>query len=361
MSDEINILISAIGGGGHGEQILKALKLANDRRYRIFGADINENCPQFIDVDEAFQIPPANHPEFCEVVIDICKRYEISALFHGCEPELSVYSRNRALFKRNGIFLPINKQSTIEKCLDKVKTNEFLASINVLAPKCISVKDYYEVQDPALFPMVMKPSVGSGGSKNCFIAQNKQELKALLKFLEANDEHPIMLQEYVGHEESEYTVGILHDMDGNYINSIAIKRELKSGLNIKYSVANLSGKPELGKNLVISSGISMGLVQKNEEVLTICKLIAKKLDVRGAINIQGRLTSKGFMVFEINPRFSGTTSIRALMGYNEPDVLLKKHMFNEKIEVDFRYKEGMVIRTLKETELTAVDVIKWVS
>ena len=34
-------------------------------------------------------------------------------------------------------------------------------------------------------------------------------------------------------------------------------------------------------------------------------------------------------MFEINPRFSGTTSLRAMVGYNEPDVLIRHHVLGE--------------------------------
>ena len=54
-------------------------------------------------------------------------------------------------------------------------------------------------------------------------------------------------------------------------------------------------------------------------------------------------------VFEINPRFSGTTSIRAIVGYNEPDILLRRHLLNDRsIEPDFEYSEALILRNLVE-------------
>jgi carbamoyl-phosphate synthase large subunit len=54
-------------------------------------------------------------------------------------------------------------------------------------------------------------------------------------------------------------------------------------------------------------------------------------------------------VFEINPRFSGTTSIRAMVGYNEPDVLIRRHLLGEDVETRFPYGRGLVLRSLTET------------
>ena len=54
-------------------------------------------------------------------------------------------------------------------------------------------------------------------------------------------------------------------------------------------------------------------------------------------------------VFEINPRFSGTTSLRAMVGYNEPDVLIRHHVLGEPVEPGFAYAEGTILRGLSET------------
>ena len=42
-----NILISAVGGGGFGEQTLKSLLLAKNSNFELFATDTNPNCPQF--------------------------------------------------------------------------------------------------------------------------------------------------------------------------------------------------------------------------------------------------------------------------------------------------------------------------
>lgn len=36
--------------------------------------------------------------------------------------------------------------------------------------------------------------------------------------------------------------------------------------------------------------------------------------------------------FEINPRFSGSAPIRAIAGFNEPDMIIRNFVFNEKLE-----------------------------
>jgi carbamoyl-phosphate synthase large subunit len=59
--------------------------------------------------------------------------------------------------------------------------------------------------------------------------------------------------------------------------------------------------------------------------------------------------------FEINPRFSGTTSLRALAGYNEPDVLVRRDVLGMRIEPYFRYRDVLILRGLKENVITLED------
>jgi carbamoyl-phosphate synthase large subunit len=347
----INVLVTAIGGGGHGEQILKALNLANEGQYRIFGADMNPDCPQFSQVIDRLVLPPASEPNFINAVLEGCRAFNISALFHGCEPELMAYSRNRNLFTTQGILLPINKHAVIEACMDKVRTGSILADLGFSPPKFILATNVDTALQMEIFPLVIKPHIGSGGSKDCFVVQDRRELLAIMSFLNISEINPILVQEYVGTPDDEYTVGVLHDLDGHYLNAIAIRRQLKSALNLRISTPNRTGRSELGSRLVVSSGISMGEVCSPSEILDVCTKIAKNLDVRGAVNIQGRMTPDGFKVFEINPRFSGTTSIRAIMGYNEPDILLRRHLLGEKIQPNFEYSHGLVLRNLVESRV----------
>ena len=59
--EPVSVLVTAIGGAGYGEQILKALRLAGG--YRIVGADSNRDCANFALVDHAVTLPKAADPD----------------------------------------------------------------------------------------------------------------------------------------------------------------------------------------------------------------------------------------------------------------------------------------------------------
>lgn len=344
---KIKVLVTGIGGGGHGEQILKALRMSS-LPLEIVGADMTIYSKSRSLVNEFFVLPPASDDNYINVLISECVNRGIEILFHGSEPELKKMSINRKKIADAGIFLPINSETVIDTCMDKYKTIEFLQENNFCFPESYKITSMRDVELVDKFPVVLKPSIGGGGSANTMIAQSKEELIVFTKYL-FNTYDEFIAQEYVGTPYSEYTVGILHDMDGKLINSIAVKRMILSSLGNRIKIKNMSGNTALGDMLVISSGISQGEIGKYAEVTSQCEEIAAKLNSRGPINIQCRFVNNKVYIFEINPRYSGTSSMRALVGMNEPELMIKYHFLKEPIDRNFDFKEGYVLRGLEET------------
>lgn len=342
----INVMITGVGGGGVGEQILKCLRMSS-LEYNIIGCDMNRNSMGLSKVDKAYLVPPASDPRYIEGILEICKENSIQVLFHGSEPEMKVLSRNRQIFKDEGIYIPFNPVDVIEKCMDKYLTMQFLQENGFAIQKFWEVKEESDLQKVDIFPVVLKPSINGGGSINTFIAQNNEELELFGKYL-LNIYNQFLVQEYIGKPDSEYTVGVLHASSGEYINSIAVKKNIMSGLSNKTRVPNRTGRQDLGDTLAISSGVSQGEIGRFEEVTAPSRRIAEKLGCTAALNIQCRIHNGQMYVFEVNPRISGTSSLRAMVGYNEPDILIREKILGEKINADFAYESGYITRGLSE-------------
>jgi carbamoyl-phosphate synthase large subunit len=350
MSEPITVFVGAIGGAGHGEQIVKALRLAGAGRYRIVGGDASRYCPQFGLVDVPVLLPKASESSYIDAVLALSRRFGVKAVFHGCEPELLAFHRSREVFAHSNILLPINAPEVIEICMDKTRTAAFLATHGFDPPASRPFTGRETIAAVETYPVVVKPAKGGGGSRDAFIAQTPRQLESLADFLDVANES-FLIQDYVGRFEEEYTVSVLHDLDGRLIHSIAIRRLINSALNMRLAVRNRTGRADLGDWLVISSGISHGEVADFPEVRAQCETIAQALGAKGPINIQCRFVEGRVRVFEINPRFSGTTSLRAMVGYNEPDLLLRRHLLGEDIPARFPYRHGWIIRSLHETLL----------
>lgn len=348
--NRINLLITGVGGGGHGEQVLKALKMAKTP-YTIIGTDMSPISMGLYEVDKAYIVPRADDSAYISTMLGICKKENVQVLITGSEPELLRISENRETFEKSGILLLINIPHVIRICLDKWETYNFLINNGFDCPKSILVEDEMElarleITNTLHFPVVIKPALAGGGSSNVFLAQDQVELSFFVHYLKNQGLKP-MIQEYVGSHDEEYTVGVLTDIsDGELIGSIAVKRQILSGLSNRIKVKNRSCSGLKSDILAISSGISQGIIDDFLEVRKYCEAITLRLGAKGPVNIQCRKMGEKVYPFEINPRFSGTTSLRALVGYNEPDILIRKHILGEEIKID--YKKGTIVRGLSE-------------
>lgn len=342
---KLNILVTGSGGGGHGQQIIKALRLSK-LNFNLITTDVTEISIGKMVGDKFYVLPLACDPMYIQKLLEICKSEKIDVLFHGSEPELKKISKFRDSFKNLGIYIPINSERVIDVCMDKSKTVSFLKENNLNYPISFEVSKSFDLSSIVDYPVVLKPSIGGGGSQFTFIAQNQKELKIYNDILLENFQ-TYLIQEYIGHYENEYTIGVLHDHKGKYINSISTRRIINSGLGTRIKVKNKTEKTELGEYLIISSGISQGYVSQEKLVCDQAITIADKIGSRGPLNLQCRLVDGKLYVFEINPRFSGTSYVRALMGLNEPEIMISKFFALENDEMK-PVKEGFVMRRLEE-------------
>jgi carbamoyl-phosphate synthase large subunit len=349
----IPVMVTGVGGGGHGEQILKALRMA-ETPYEIVGGDMSPYSIGLLEVDHPYLLPPAKDPRYIEALLKVCRKHGVKALFHGSELELKAMSANRQAIRDAGIFLPVNPAAVIELCMNKIRTAETLTEKGFKVPPFRRVTKVEHAETFPHLPAVMKPSLGGGGSVHIYLVQDREALGPCARQQLAifND---FIIQAYVGTPDQEYTVGVLTDMEGNLINSIGVRRYIMSSLGSLIKVANRTGRAELGPMLGISSGISQGEIGRFPHVTQACERLAVALGARGPINIQCRFVDGEPYVFEINPRFSGTTSLRAMVGYNEPDLLVRKYVLGEEIRPRFPYREGVIMRGLVERLIQGTD------
>ncbi|MGY5151517.1 MAG: ATP-grasp domain-containing protein [Candidatus Nitrosopumilus sp. bin_6a] len=338
-NEKICVLIAGTGGGGTGMEILKSLKMAT-QEYKIVATDMWKNSFGLMETPYRYVIPPANSPEYVDSLLKICKKENVQAIATGSEPELKKVAQNSKIFEENGVKVLLNSWETIQKCTDKFTLTKILKSLNVPCPDFFLYENDDDLSKIKTFPVVIKPRVG-GGSQNVFLAMDEEEAIFFTKYLKKYGFEPLV-QEYVGDFNNEFTVGILYADNGKLLTSIAMNRLLGSGLSTRQTIVSKSNK-----KYIISSGISQGLIDDFKEIREMGIKIAKGLRVNGPVNIQCRKTDDEIIPFEINPRFSGTSSPRSLVGLNEPDIFCRYKLFGE-IPTEINYKHGYVVRGLVE-------------
>lgn len=127
-----------------------------------------------------------------------------------------------------------------------------------------------------------------------------------------------------------------------------LQRQILSGLSNRLHLSNRTDRHELGKILAVSSGISQGKIVHCEPVQSEAEKIAEALGSSGPLNIQGRWDGERFVLFEINPRFSGTTPMRAMANFNEPELLIDSYLGLEQSVPSIKLKYGEFTRGLVE-------------
>lgn len=339
-NSDVCVLIAGVGGGGTGAELIKAFKLSPNR-YKLVGTDMWKNSFGLSEVNSRYVVPPATDPSYIDTLLKICKKEHVQAIATGSEPELKKVANNAKLFEENDVKVLLNPINVIELCTNKYSLMKFLSSHGINCPKSFIFEEESDLENIDSYPVIVKPSVG-GGSQNVFLAQDFEEVQFFSKYLKKYGFEPL-IQEYVGTHEDEFTVGVLFADNGKICTSIAMKRMLGSGLSTRQTIIN----PQTKRKYIISSGVSQGLIDDFQDIRKEAENIAKIIGANGPINIQCRKTDKGIIPFEINPRFSGTTGSRSLVGYNEPDIFCRYKLFGE-IPTKIEYKFGYVVRGLIE-------------
>jgi carbamoyl-phosphate synthase large subunit len=340
----ITVLIAGIGGGSLGLEIFKSLRHAGG--YRLIGTDVSEKAfGLYIEgFAETYLLRRQEGAAYAARLLEICAKEKVRAVAPGAEEVQTILSAHRTMFEQAGVLPMLNSEEVCALCSDKPRQMHFLASRQILVPITREIRSEGDLDGFDRFPCVVKPAAASGGSNLVFIAENAAEAKFFANYLHCRGFRPA-LQQYIPATD-EFTVGVLSDRSGKIIGSIALRRFLEQKLSVTARYGNR----------VISSGWSQGEISDFPQVRRQAEKIALALNSTWALNIQGRLGEDGvFYPFEINPRHSGTTYLRALAGFNEPHILLQRCLRGG-IPQASQLKKGYYLRALTEEQVPAREI-----
>ncbi len=327
---EIGVLVTGVGNITTGEQIYNAL-LFGRRRYRITIANVEHRRMIVANGARKVVLPPADHPDYVQALAAAANEVEAHFILPGSDWELMRIATDRDTLAQATRAVPlINNAAVIRTCSDKQETARAIQRCGVAVPAtadCTSVEAAVDAvaSGRLKLPVVIKPKHGSGGSANVYIAQDEAELCFFVRYA-MHSESALVLQEYIGDADHEFSVSVIHYPDGTLGGSMAARRHLTSRLSTHLKTPNRTGRAELGPWLIISTGHSQGEIDDFADVRAAAEHVATQIGSTGPLNIQGRLLGSEFYVFEINPRFSGSTAVRAQAGHNGPEALIDWHL-----------------------------------
>lgn len=339
-SHKLKVMVAGIGGASLGTELLKSLSLAG--RYNVFGCDVSPTAYGLYDpgFTDTFLV---NRDEYVSSVVDCCHKVGAKWLIPGGEQPMVLLGAASAILLEAGISLIGNLSEIISIFSDKVKTFELLTSLGFSIPRTIEVRTVGDLSIVEM-PCIIKPATGSGGSAMVFFAVNAEEAMTYAEYIRRSGGTPIA-QEYIGVEEGEFTVGVTTLPNGKLAGSIALRRNLDAKLSVLTK----------DRGGLISSGYSQGYIGSFLDIRARAEEIALAIGSRGAINIQGRVRNGELIPFEINPRLSASTYLRALAGFNEVDILLQYGAYG-RLPDPVNIREGWYLRSLNERFVHSRDI-----
>jgi carbamoyl-phosphate synthase large subunit len=315
----MNILVTAVGSE-LAFSIIKALKLASFP-FKLYGSDINMEVAGKYWCDKFFQVPLAkNESAYIQKLKNIVKTEGINAIIPTNDVEILTLSRYKEEFQNScNCLIIINASEEVERFNDKWLSYLWFDENKIPCPKTYLIKDLMNHENNIsglTFPMILKPRIG-GGSRSIFRINSTEEL---LKYSLVMPDH--VLQEYLYPDNEEYTAGVYRTRNDEVF-VIILRRALKFGMTNTAETVFDSDLENFVRQSILKTKLS------------------------GSVNIQFRLTEQGPKVLEINPRFSGTTGIRANFGFNDVEMWLLESVLGEKV-LKPKIKKGFVLRYFEE-------------
>ena len=275
----MKILVTGVAGDiGNGiGRILKRERMTDC----IVGCDIHIEHPGKLVFDYCEVIERADSEQYIYSLKSIAKMHDIDLIIPTSELELRLLVREKLLDNVGGIQLLMANEMALTVGFDKLNTARFLESAGLLHPWTKSVSE----GPPDRLPCIIKSRIGAGG-KDVALVQSE-----LVEFYSSTRSGDIW-QEYLQPDDQEFTCGVYRSSNRD-IRTIIFRRKLNAGVSV------------------------YGEVVENFEIERLLLSVAEKLKLIGSINVQLRLTERGPLIFEINPRFSSTVVFRHLIGFED--------------------------------------------
>lgn len=322
-SRTLRILVTAVGGGV-GQVIVKSLRMS-DLDCFIVGADIEPYSAGFAFCARAYCVPQATCEKYTSRIFEICSREKIDYVFPGSDPELLALSRiKEELFRRFRCQVIVSDEHCVRICRHKLDTYRFFVARGLPFAGTASFADLKTLVTEHGFPIIAKPVDGSSSS-GARVFFSHEGISAL-----SNPERYVFQQ---------YLVPVQWGKDTVTSEDVFTYGELRQQHEI--SVQVLTGLRGIILGMFMSENVlKKGIPMRVEpcdvpEVRAIALRIAEAfsaIGLFGPLNIQGKITRKGFTVFEVNPRFTGITAVRTMLGFRECEAMVR-HLEGESLEM----------------------------
>lgn len=271
----INILILS---AGTRNKIVQYFKKTLGENGKVIATDMSTIAPAIYEADKYYIVPRITEPGYIDIILDICKKENISGVLSLIDPELSLLAENEEKFKNIGTTVIGSSYELCERALDKMQMFQWLRSHGYNCAKSYVDKNEFFADvktGKANYPVFLKPIRGSAS-----IAISKVFDNETVDLLFDHSDN-LMIQEYLDGQEIGADCYI--DLLSGELVSVFTK-----------------------KKIVMRAGETDKSVSfKDEKLFELIKKFVNESGWRGQIDIDIFEINGEYHISEVNPRFGG--------------------------------------------------------
>lgn len=271
----INILILS---AGTRNKIVQYFKKTLGENGKVIATDMSTIAPAIYEADKYYIVPRITEPGYIDIILDICKKENISGVLSLIDSELSLLAENEEKFKNIGTTVIGSSYELCERALDKMQMFQWLRSHGYNCAKSYVDKNEFFADvktGKANYPVFVKPVRGSAS-----IAISKVFDNETVDLLFDHSDN-LMIQEYLDGQEIGADCYI--DLLSGELVSVFTK-----------------------KKIVMRAGETDKSVSfKDEKLFELIKKFVNESGWRGQIDIDIFEINGEYHISEVNPRFGG--------------------------------------------------------
>lgn len=314
----MNILILSCGTRN---KVIQYFRRAFAGKGRVLAADCSSFAPALYEADKYFIVPRITDPAYIDILLDICRKEQVSGVLSLIDPELSLLTLHQERFAQLGVTVIGSGHAECERCLNKMDMYLWLQKHGYRTARSYTDKEAFLEAlrtDKIRFPVFVKPVCGSAS-----IAISKAEDLQTVDFL-FNHTEGMMIQEFLHGQEIGADVYI--DMLSGKVVSIFTK-----------------------KKLVMRAGETDKAVSfKDEKLFELLRRFAEESGFRGQIDVDLFEINGEYLISEVNPRFGGGYPHAYECGVDHMTLILNNLMGKSNTEAIGGYAEGVTMMKYNE-------------
>ena len=288
----MNILLLSVGTRN---KIVEYFKKAFEGEGKVVVTDMTHLAPAIYNANKFYKVPGITEDGYIDLIIDICRKEEISAVLSLIDPELSLLAQNKGKFESIGVTVIGSSYELCEMALDKMQMYTWLKEHGYNCAKSYADKNefYADLEASAIsFPVFVKPVRGSAS-----IAISRVNDKKTVDLLfEQNDN--LMIQQYLNGQEIGADCYI--DMISGELVSVFTKKKI----------------------LMRAGETDKAVSFKDEKLFALIERFVKEVGWRGQIDIDIFEIDGEYYISEVNPRFGGGYPHAYERGCNHMELIL---------------------------------------